>query len=888
MSFLGTLVRNLWRHGHVERDLDEEVQAHLELLVDQHRASGLDEADARRAARLELGGVGQVKDAVRDVRRGIWLEHLWQDLRYGWRQLCRQPGFTGIAALTLGLGVGATTAIFGVVHAVALRPLPFQAPDQLVRVVRLRARENVADNASYPDFADWRTRNHVFTEMAAFHTDSFTLSGSGEALHVPGAIVSAELFALLGVQPALGRTFLPQEDRPGGTAEGFTVILSHRLWAEHFGSDPRILQHAIDLDDRRFTVVGVMPAGFQFPVQAAPIDFWTTIAVDFIAPPGMSSMAEQRGAHFLDVIARLKPRTSPAQAQTEMGTIVSALNAQYRENAPSAVRLVPESEQVAGPTRPVLLLLLAAVGCVLLIGCANVANLLLARGATREREIAVRGALGAGRGRIIRQLLVESVLLAGLGGAVGVALAFWGFRSLVALIPAGVPRLGDAHFDGTMLLFTLAVSVLTGIVFGLAPALQVSQVGIVDSLKESGHGLSASRQHNRLRSVLVVADVAIAAALLCGAGLLIQSLWRIQRVDPGFNPDHVLTFKIDLPYVRYAGAAQPQFFQGLSERLQHLPGVQAASGVLPLPLGGDYAGAGFEIDGQPMTAADRPRAHYAWVEPAYFRTLRIALLQGRDFTVGDNLQSNPVVIVNETLARRFFPDGHVIGSKIRPGISNGYDRPPMRQIVGVIADVRSQGLTTPVESEVYVPHAQSPLGSMIVVVQTATDPLGLVTAVRNQVAAMDSALPIYNVRPLNEYVAQSVALSRFVGVLFGLFAGLALLLAAVGLYGVISYATTRRTHEIGLRIALGARSQEVLRLVVGQGFTLSAIGAGIGLVGALMLSRAVAGLLYGVTSTDPLTFVAAATLLIAVAVLASYVPARRAAQIDPVVALRSE
>jgi putative ABC transport system permease protein len=636
MQRLGELWRRmvfLFLRGRFDRDLEEEMAHHMALQTRAHAERGAPAEMAQQAAQREFGNVLHLRERSRDMWGWGTVDTLLQDVRYGCRQLRRQPGFSVIAIVTLALGIGATTGIFGVVNAVVLQPLPFPASDQLVRVVSMRVRDNVPGNASYPDFADWRIRNHVFAKMAAFHLDSFTLSGAGEALHVPGAIVSANLFSLLGVQPALGRAFVPGEDRPNQTGAGFVVILSHRLWVERFESDPGILQRTIDLDDRPFTVVGVMPAGFQFPIQATPVDFWTTVAVDFLGAPGMPSMAEQRGAHFLDVIGRLKPQTSVAQAQAEMATIVSGLNSQYRENAPRVVRLVPESERTAGPSRPFLLLLFAAVGCVLLIACANVANLLLARGATRQREMAVRGALGAARGRIIRQLLVESLLLAALGGVLGVALALLGFRSLVALIPAGVPRLMNAHFDGTMLLFTLSVSLVTGLVFGVVPALQVSQSAFVESLNEASRAVSDSQRHRRLRSGLVIADVAIAAALLVGAGLLVQSLWRLEHMDPGFNADHVLTFKIDLPYVRYGSAAQPAFFHRLSEQLGRLPGVTSASAVLPLPLDGDDSSASLEIDGRPMRAADRPRTLYHWVEPAYFRTLRIPMLQGRCVTI---------------------------------------------------------------------------------------------------------------------------------------------------------------------------------------------------------------------------------------------------------------
>ena len=867
-------------------DFRAEIEAHLELETEQLKEHGLSEEEARVAARRAFGNVTRAQERFYESGRWLWWDHLVQDLRYGLRTLAKNPGFTAVAVLTLALGIGANTAIFSVVNALLLRPLPFPAPDQLVRVVSVRLRENAPDNASYPDFADWRAQNHVFERMAAFHIDSFTLTGQGEAAHIPGAVVSAELFSLLGVRPALGRAFLPEEDKLGAADGGLVVILSHRLWQERFGADPGIVGRTIELDNRSFTVVGVMPAGFQFPIQAGPIDFWTTVAVEFIAPTGFHPMAEQRGAHYLDVIARLKPHVSQAQAQAEMRTIVNALNKQYPENAPRGVRIVPELDQLVGDVRPALLVLLAAVGCVLLIGCANVANLLLARATARQKEMAVRGALGAGRGRIIRQLLTESLLLASLGGTLGTALGLWGIHSVVCLVPQGIPRLADIHLDGSVLVFTILLSLLTGILFGLAPALQVSRPNVIESLKEGGRGLADSLPRSRMRSFLVVSDVAVAVVLLVGAGLLIQSFWRLRRVDLGFNPHRLLTFKIDLPYTRYSGVHQTRFFQQAVVRLNRLPGVRSASAVLPLPLDGDEIDTSFDIEGRPVASADQPRTNYSWTEPGYFRTLGIPLLRGRDFTEREDLKATPVVIINETLARSFFPHRDPIGLRIKPGISNGYKESPMREIVGVVGDVKLNGLTAQAGPQVYVPLAQSPLGSMIVVVRTEVDPLSVAPTVRREVAAMDKDLPIYGVRTLDQYFAQSVAQSRFDSLLVGVFAALALALAAVGLYGVVSYSATQRTHEIGVRMALGAQKGDVIELVVGQGFKLSLIGVGIGITGALMLTRFLSSLLYGVRPTDPLTFIAVSMILTSVALMASYIPARRATKVDPMVALR--
>jgi len=880
-------IRSLLRKNWVEQELGDEVSFHLEELTKQNLAQGMNAEDARYAALRELGGVERIKEECRDMRRVNYVENFVQDVRYGMRQLARNPGFATVAVLTLALGIGVNTAIFSVVNAVLLSPLPFAAPQQLVSVVSTR-RGNVPGNVSYPDFADWQAQNHVFSQIAAYDTDNFTLTGQGEAMHIQGAVVSADLFSLLGVAPVLGRSFLPDEDKLPAAGGAFAIILSHRLWQQRFHADPGIVGRTIEIDNRNFMVVGVMPAGFQFPLETEAADFWMTMAINFVTVPGEPSIADQRGAGFLDVIARLKPHVSQAEALAEMSTIVSRLNKQYTDRAPRGVQVVPEIDRVAGPARPALLILLAAVACVLLIACANVANLMLARGASRRKEMAVRAALGAGRGRIVCQLLTESVLLALLGGALGAALGFWGISGLINLLPVDIPRLAAVHVDSTVLLFTVLVSMLTGIVSGLAPAAQSSRLDSAESFKESGHGLSEGLHRSRGRSVLVVADVAVAAVLLVGAGLLINSFLRLQRVDPGFNPQHMLTFKMDLPYVRYSGLNQTQFFERAIERLKHLPGVVSASAVLPLPLNGDEVATFLTIEGQPVVENNRPRAGYSWVEPGYFRTVSIPLVKGRDFTAADDLTTTPVVIINQSFARQFFSHQDPIGQRIKPGIDNGYKTSPMREIVAVVGDVRQYGLASPAGPEVYVPLAQSPLGSMNFVVHTAGDPLSMVGSVRQEIGGMDKDLPFYGVTTFDEYLGLGFAAPRFLTVLLGLFAALALALAAVGLYGLVSYSASRRTHEIGIRVALGAERGDVLRLVVGQGFKLALIGVVIGTAGALASTRLLSSLLYGVKPTDPATFVAVALVLAVVALAASYIPARRATRVDPMVALRYE
>ncbi|HEY6271767.1 MAG TPA: ABC transporter permease [Terriglobales bacterium] len=812
---------------------------------------------------------------------------LLSDVRYGLRMLAKNPGFTAVAALTLALGIGANTAIFSVVNAVLLQPLPYDQPDRLVSVVSTMLPSNRDANASYPDFLDWRARNHVFEGLAAFDTRGFTLTGTGTALRLNGAVVSADLFRLLGVNPALGRWFLPEEDKPGADQGTDAVILSQALWKRQFGSDAQVIGRTVQLDGKPFVIAGVMPGSFQFPPppQTDSPELWTTIAVDAEAPGG--GITTERGAHYLDVMARLKPGITVTQAEAEMRTIAGDLNKQFPENHPRGAKVLPELSELAQNVRPALLILLGAVGCVLLIACANVANLLLARGTARQREIAIRSALGASRGRVMRQVLTECVVLSCLGGALGLLLAIWGIDLLVRVIPEGVPRLSEIGLDARLLVFAVVVSLLTGLLFGLVPAVQGSKTDLTEALKEGARGASEGVQRSRVRSTLVVGEVAIAMVLLVGAGLLMKSFVRLERVDPGFKADHVLTFGLQPPSTYDIGRRQ-QFFRQVVARIHSSPGVRSASAVTPLPLGGDEADCGFQIEGSPVPEASAPNTHYTAAEPDYFRTMGIPFLQGRDFTPRDDLETTPVIIINQTLAELFFPGQNPIGQRIKPGIGNGYNEPPMREIVGVVGDVKPVRLNGPRSAQVYVPMAQSPSGSVVIVARTATDPATIASAARDEVKALDKDVPVFAVKALDEYVGDSVSESRFTSRLLGSFAGLALILAAVGIYGVISYSVTQRTHEIGVRIALGAGLGDVLKLVVGQGVRLALAGIGIGAVAALGMTRLLRTMLFGVQPSDPLTFALVSSILCAAALLATYVPARRATKVDPMVALRYE
>jgi putative ABC transport system permease protein len=740
-------------------------------------------------------------------------------------------------------------------------------------------------SVAYPDFADWRAQNQSCERLAAWTDTGLTLTGTAEALCLQGTIVTADLFPLLGVSPKIGRVFVPEEDQPNRRV----AILGHNLWRERFAADANIVGQAITLNGESYTVVGVMPAGLMAPTQNEPSDVWLSAGH---YGGGRGALTNQRGNHAFEVVGRLKPGVTLPQAQAEMNAIAANLKQQYPDiNVDFGVRVASLHEDLVRDVRPTLLILLAAVGCVLLIACANVANLLLARATTRHKEMAIRAALGASRLRVVRQLLTESTLLGVGGGLVGLLLALWGTDLLVSIVPKGLPRVGEASVDGRVLGFTVLIALATGILFGLVPALQASKSDLVEALKEGGKGAGDGARRSRLRSGLIVAEVAVAVMLLVGAGLLVNSFLRLQSVNPGFNPHNVLTFRIGLPDSRYPQPEQiTTFYQQLVARLETLPGVASASAIAPLPLSGQGAGVGFSIEGMALPP-NQPFAYdadFRTVTPGHFRTMGMTLVKGRDFTARDGLQSTPVAIINETLARRYFPDGDPLGKRINPSFSIGTGEPLMREIIGVVRDVKHASLRVDAEPEIYVTHAQFPRNSMTLVVRADSDPNRLIGAIRNEVQQLDNELPVFNVKTLDQYLSASVAEPRFNTLLIGSFAGLALLLTAIGLYGVMSYAVTQRTHEIGIRMALGARPRDVLRLIIGQGMGMAVIGMGIGIAAAYGLTRVMASLLYGVSATDPTTFAVVIALLTVVALLACYIPARRATKVDPMVALRYE
>ena len=817
------------------------------------------------------------------------MENLWQDIRYGVRMLLKSPSFSIVATVALALGIGANTAIFSVVNAVLLRPLPFPKSEELMSVWETDYQRGLEQGSySYPNFFDLRAQNHVFEKLAAYHTNDFILTGRGEPARLLGAVGNADLLTLLGTAPALGRGFLPDEDKPGDSSR--VVVLSHQLFQNRFGADPGVLNQSITLDGNSYTIVGVMPRGFQFPIQNDPVELWTTIAGD---AEGKSPMTEARGAHFLFIIGRLKPGVTIAQAQAEATTIGSRLEQQYPDtNTHKNIRIQPALNALVADVRPALLVLLGAVAFVLLIACANVANLLLARAMSRHKEMAIRAALGASRLRVVRQLLTESVLLSLTGGALGLLLAVWWTDLLVSLGKNDIPRAMQIGLDRRVLLFTFGVSLLTGMVFGMVPALQATRSQLSEALKEGGRGSGEGARRNFTRALLVVGELAFAVMLLVGAGLLIQSLWRLRHVRPGLDPTNILTFSVAVPEARYPTDKQAEFFQNLKARIQALPGVQATSAILPLPLSGDRFSISFEIDGRPVAKKDQPSADFFNVAPGYFRSMGIPLLKGRDFTDRDQHKAPQVIIVSEAFARQHFPNEDPIGKRIKPGISVYDEEKPFREIVGVASDIRNRNLNTEPKPAYYVPQTQMPFTQMTVVVKTTGDPRALLSAVTKEVAALDKDVPMFGVKTMEEYLSASVAAPRFNTTLLSIFAAVALILTIVGLYGVMSYSVAQRTNEIGIRMALGAQTRDVLRLIVGQGLQLVLVGLGLGLAGALaltwLLQSLLQSLLFGVTTKDPLTLVAVAVLLVLVALVACYIPARRATKVDPMEALRCE
>ncbi len=813
------------------------------------------------------------------------------DLRYALRALIKSPAFSLIAIAALAFGIGANTAMFSVVNAILLRPLPFPQSDRLVTI--WQTNPAVAKMGfplaptSVPDFQDWRTQAKSFEAISALEGWNTNLTGDGEAERLDGAAVSANLFSLLHVEPLLGRGFVEGEDQRGRNQ---VVILSSELWQRRFGGDRSIIGRKLILDQEPYTVVGVMPPGFTFPTDTGMPAYMTFGAHCAIWTPFAPSEGriKNRGAHNIAVVARLRPGVSLTSAQAEMKTLAAGFAQKYPDsNKDWGIAVESLQKQAAAGSERTLVVLMCAVGCILLIACANVANLLLARGLGRQKEIAIRRALGASRWRIVRQLLTESVLLALVGGVLGIVLAIWGTDLLLAIAPASLPRLNDVRIDGSVLAFTVLASLATGLLFGLAPALQSSRIGLSEKLKEGDRGSTAG--HARLRNGLIVSEVALALILLIAAGLLIESFAQLARVRPGFNPESLITFNIALPDNPYRDRAKASaFFEQVVRRIETIPGVKSAAAGNVLPLSGAEEIDGFEIEGRPAPPHRQiTTANFRWVTPHYFSTLQIPLQRGRAFTERDNREAPAVAIIDETMARLYFPGVNPIGQRFKG--TDEKKKPQPREIVGIVGDVRHASLDAKPAPHIYFPHAQNGVGLMTVAVRSAgTEPTALLTQVRREIASVDPNVPIADIRTMTQMVASSVAPWRFTMALLSVFAGVALLLASVGIYGVLAYSVNQRRREIGIRMSLGAQRRDVLQLFLSQGMVVTLIGIAIGLGGAWGATRIMRSLLYSVSPTDLRVFLAVPLAFALVAFLASFFPARKASRVNPIVALREE
>jgi putative ABC transport system permease protein len=866
-----------------DQDFEHELVTHLEMLTDENIRRGMAPDAARRAARIRLGGLTQLKEANRELR-GLPVIHMFlQDTRFAFRMLRKNPGFTAVAVLTLALGIGANTAIFSVVYAVLLKPLPYAKSDQLFTVFEAKPQDGIkATGWSYPNFADLREQNGIFSEMAGSQQHQLTLTGRGEPTVVNTAVVTPEFFSLFGEQPLSGRMFVSEDGTRGAPP---VVMLSENLWRGYFGEDSTIIGSSVNLDKRSFTVIGIMPATFRFPLLTKADPLWIPLVQD----PLFGSWMDRRGGHWLQVTGRLKAGVSMARAQAELNAINARSARDFpAENSGWQIRMVPLQEMIVGDVKSPLLVLLGAVGLVLLIACANIANLLLTRATSRAREIAVRTALGAGRARIVRQLLSETAVLGLLGGATGIGLAYWGVQVLSSLLPPSVPRVNAIRVDHLVLGFALLLSLVASCAFGLTPALLSANANLQASLREGGGRSGESRNRRRVRSLLAAGEVALAMVLLVAAGLLLRSFARLLSVSPGFGVEHVLKADISLPQFQYSTPQQwTAFADELLARLQAAPGLQDSAVAVPRPIADGNVNLGFDIVGNPPSSAGTSRtANYVSISPEYFRVMEIPLLAGRFFNQHDVSSAPRVSVISQAMARLYFPSQDPIGKRLVFGF------PPngavVREIVGIVGDVRDVALGRDPGPMMYVPFAQEPFWGANVVVRSALSPSSVATAIRQEVRKLDKELPVTDIAMMPDILEASLAQPRFRTFLLGLFAAMALVLAATGIFGVISYSVSCRTNEIGIRVALGASRGAILRMVLRETLVLTFLGLALGVPGALAASRLVGHMLFDVSTNDPATLAAVACVLAAVATLAGYVPARRAMRVDPIVALRYE
>lgn len=870
-----------WRRRQArEQDLERELRSDLELEASEQQENGLSPEEAQYAARRAFGNTTRMKEEVREMWGWGSLERLWQDIRYALHILGKNYSFTVVAVLSLALGIGANTAIFSVINSVLFRPLPYSDPGRLVDVWAQNVRQGVTQGMiSYPDFLDLRSQNTVFTGMAAYRESHGTVLTDGDPERVDAAVISTNLLDLLGATPEMGRTFSSDEEIPG---KGQVMVLSHALWQNRFHSDPGIIGRSIALDRRGYTVIGVMPAGFEFPILAEPVQLWIPVAYD-------GAMARSRGVRTYSVIGRLRTGATVAQAATQMNTILGRLARQYPDDHKpgDGTRVVLHMSDVVGGAREALLLLFAAVGIVLLIACVNVANLILVGATHRSREVAIRTALGAGRLRLVRQFLTENSILALLGGSLGLVLAYCTVQALVKIGPLDIPRLTSVSLDGTVFLFALGISLTCTLIFGLVPSLRLSKAGLSESLTTRTRGATSGVSGGRLRDALVASEIALSLVMVLTAGLLLQTLWHLKRVNPGFDSSHVLTFELALPDNGYSGSRRIMLFEELVSRIRRVPGVTSASMVFPLPFSGSGLTTTFEVEGQQLSSGVH-RAALCAADRDYFRTMHIPLLKGHDFSERDAVQGKPVAVINEAFAKEYFRNEDAIGKRLKPDAAAGGVPAQMSEIIGVIGELKLTSLREKPTPVVFVPMAQFPISAMSVVVRSQNDPRGLLAEIRQAVHSIDPNVLILRGKTLDQYLSLLLGQPRFTAVLLGIFAGLALALATVGLYGAVSYAVSQRTQEIGIRMAFGATPTLVLKLILGHSVRLIIFGVVVGLVLALSLTHVITSLLFGVTANDPITILGVVILLSAIAALACYVPARRAMHVDPIVALRYE
>jgi len=808
---------------------------------------------------------------------------LLHDLRYALRQLRKNPGFAAMAVLTLALGIGANTAVFSVVDSVMLRPLPYFHPERLVEIQSVRLSNPIGSSVSYPDFFDWRVQNHTLNHLVSYHDNSFTLTGLERPIQVDGEIVSWDLLPALGVQPELGRGFTPEEEKIGTRV----ILISHALWTSQFGGDKSIVGRAVRLSGELYTIIGVMPHSFRFPMTRPTNGIWTTLAVDDDPNPDHSELKE-RGAHFLNVFGRLKPESSVTQADQDLKAIAANLAKQYpnTNTKHNSAKVTTEIDGLLGNTRIALLVVLGSVGLVLLIACGNMANLLLARVRERQREIALRSSLGAAKGRIVSQLLAESLVLSICGGLAGCVLAYFGTPAILSLISDSMPRAADAGVDLRVLVFAIGLSLVTGVLFGVVPALMGSRTDLVSTLKEGGRSEVFGRDW--LRSSLIVGQVALGLMLTAGAGLLLTSFSRLLHSDDGFNPDHLTTMYFETPDTHYKDT-RTEFYREYFDKIRALPGVQSAGGVMILPMNNDRAVISFEDPEHPLPEGQHASADLTPVSPEYFRTMQIPLLEGRDFTDRDDMKTAQVMIVNQAFAQTFFPGQNALGKKLKPGAGSGAGEPPWREIVGVVGTIRLGALDREMNPAMYLPAAQlNNWCCLYSVVRTSLDPTSLAASVQRIVSDIDKDIPITHVRSMKELTFMQLSQPRFAMVLLGSFAGLAILLTIVGLYGVMTYSVSRRTREIGVRMALGAQRRSVLTMILQEAAILVTAGIVIGTISALVSASILQSMLYGVRPRDPAVLAVVCAAVALVGLTAAYIPARRAAKVDPMVALRYE